>query len=336
MNLLLRALIGFAFFMMTNPAFAIPEQHYDEAWRNRVLPQFSQGKAGNFTARDGVRIAYRLFDQEAPRACVVLLPGRTESVLKYAEVIFDLQKAGFSVAAMDLRGQGASQRLLPTPLGHVEHFEDYITDYEQFIREIVIPHFGQCKRVALAHSLGGAITTAVIQRNPDFFLGAALSAPMYQVRTNPYPERIAQGVLRVMIALGKANQASPDRGDYQHDPDFEHNEVTHSSARFEMNATIERENPGIKVDRPTVRWVSESIRATQAIRKNAESVSIPLLIFQAEADRIVRKEAQTDFCSRARHCERVPYAGAYHEILMEKDEVRNDAMTRLQAFFSSF
>ena len=52
---------------------------------------------------------------ERPRGTVVLLTGRGEFIEKYAtEVVGELLERGFAVVALDWRGQGLSDRPLPS------------------------------------------------------------------------------------------------------------------------------------------------------------------------------------------------------------------------------
>ena len=58
-------------------------------------------------ASDGTRFRVaRWCPPDATRGTVVVLPGRTEFIEKYFEVIDSLLKRGFCAAALDWRGQG--------------------------------------------------------------------------------------------------------------------------------------------------------------------------------------------------------------------------------------
>ena len=63
-------------------------------------------------AGDGVRLRMAHWPADAARGSVLLFPGRTEYVEKYAPVAAWLNAAGLSVLSLDWRGQGASARLL--------------------------------------------------------------------------------------------------------------------------------------------------------------------------------------------------------------------------------
>ena len=56
-------------------------------------------------------IRYRKFEVENQKGAIVISSGRTECMLKYKEVVFELTKEGYSVYIFDHRGQGFSDRL---------------------------------------------------------------------------------------------------------------------------------------------------------------------------------------------------------------------------------
>ena len=57
---------------------------------------WNSGEAGTFKGVDGFDVAYRIHRAPNAKAAVVLLPGRTESIIKFAEVASDLVAQGYS------------------------------------------------------------------------------------------------------------------------------------------------------------------------------------------------------------------------------------------------
>lgn len=134
-----------------------------------------------FTAADGVAIAYCQLLQDDRKKAIVISNGRIESYLKYQETIYDLYQQGFSVFALDHRGQGLSDRLTENPhQGHVNQFADYVSDFAEFIETVVLPTEHQSMAI-LAHSMGGAIATHYLHQHPNVFDCAVLSSPMFGI-----------------------------------------------------------------------------------------------------------------------------------------------------------
>ena len=64
--------------------------------------------------RTKVLIHYRMYilPQESEVGAIIIVPGFTESLVLYQEVIFDLLNSGYSVFIHDHRGQGFSSRII--------------------------------------------------------------------------------------------------------------------------------------------------------------------------------------------------------------------------------
>lgn len=295
----------------------------------------SHGQFGTFAGVGDVPIAYGKWEVANEKGAVVLLPGRTEPFLKYCELVYGLKDSGYSVYAMDHRGQGQSGRMLPDPeKQHVNDFNDYVTDVETFVDRFVSakPH---AKKYLLAHSMGSAIGTAYLEKHDCTFDAAVLSSPMYQINTAPYAEWEAYLLSGLYEVIFKGNDYVMGRGPYDPNETFETNTVTRSRDRWTMNHRLWLAHPEVQLGGPTNKWIHEAVGADMAMRGNAGSIKTPVLMFQAGADQIVVTSAQDTVCSKAAHCTKMVYPGAQHEILQETDDVRNDAISAALAFMAA-
>ena len=105
-------------------------------------PVPSGATTGFFKGHDGIKLRFARWEatRGPRRGTVCLFQGRGEFIEKYFEVVADLRRRGFSVATMDWRGQGGSDRLLSNPRkGHVRSFADFDQDLAQFMKEVVLP-----------------------------------------------------------------------------------------------------------------------------------------------------------------------------------------------------
>jgi lysophospholipase len=101
-----------------------------------------------------------------------------------------------------------------------------------------------------------------------------------------------------------------------------------------MNRKLISLYPQIALGGPTVRWLGEALKATRQVLKNATQITAPTLLLQAELDNRVRPGGQDAFCRRAKVCTHVLLTGAYHEILMERDEIRDKALRSILDFLN--
>ena len=106
---------------------------------------------------DNIRLRLCLWPSNSAKATVLLFPGRTEYIEKYGRAARLLTASGYSVATLDWRGQGLSDRLSDDPLlGHVLRFRDYQTDVATLV-EFTTRHSTPAPNFLLAHSMGGCI-----------------------------------------------------------------------------------------------------------------------------------------------------------------------------------
>lgn len=313
-------------------ALAISEANYEEEFAREVTPYYERGISGSFRGCEGVEIRWVKHEVAEEEGAMVILVGRAESCAKYAELIYDLKDLRLSLYLMDHAGQGFSGRLLADPeKGHIRDFDSYVRDFWTFMETVVNarPH---ARRFLLAHSMGGCIGALYAQRYPTDFDAVILSSPMLEINTAPYPAFIAYGLVRWHVAFGGGEGYAP--GEHGYDPDlpFEENEVTHSRIRFEMNRDLLARRPEAALGGPTNRWVMESIRAGRRAIRQAHGLPMPVLLLQAGADEIVRPGGQDRFCRAVPRCRKVLFRDAAHEILMERDSIRDSALEEIRTF----
>jgi lysophospholipase len=182
--------------------------------------------------------------------------------------------------------------------------------------------------------MGGTVGTLYMAQNPSFFKRAVLSAPMLEIETKPYSERVARLYSSLLVKIGRATSYAPGRGGYVEAEDtFEANEVTHSPVRFEASKAQLLAQPEIIVAGATSLLVYTSLKATQTIHLKAAGILTPVLLFQAGIDTYVRPARQVKFCDNHPQCTRLEFGNAFHEILLETDAVRTAALAAIKEFF---
>ncbi|PKH19582.1 lysophospholipase [Enterobacterales bacterium CwR94] len=301
-------------------------------WKTREERQFS--------GVDNVPIHYVCFRHAAHDKVILLSPGRIESYVKYPELAYDLYQLGYDVVIIDHRGQGRSGRLLQdSHRGHVERFDDYVSDLKTlWQREIAVPRYRH--RYGLAHSMGGAIMAMMLTQSHPFFDAVVLASPMLGIHL-PMPHWMANRILR----WAEKRPAIRERyalgtGRWRARP-FAINELTHSWQRYSRNLRFYADDPGLRVGGPTYHWVRESILAGEALLTNAGNINTPVLLLQAEDDKVVANLAQDRFCAAMAAAGKPLEGGkpkiihgARHEILFEKDSMRAEALADIDAFFA--
>jgi len=313
---------------------AISETGYNERFEGEVVPYFDQHfTTGGFTGKDGVRIEYAVYERDDEKGALVIVNGRTESYLNYREVIYDLEKSGLSIYTFDHRGQGLSGRMLADPSkGHVERYEDYLDDMKTFM-ETVVDKKPHDKVFALAHSMGGGVTTLYAQRHPGEFDGLILSSPMIEIDFGVVPGVAVRYLASFLDMVGLGRMYAPGKGPFEPE-EFDGNPLTHSRVRLDNKMRENQKYGAIRLGGATVRWVVQMIKMTGELRENAAKIKVPTLLLQASEDRIVNPAGHDEICRKAPNCQKVVINGARHEMLMESDPVRNVVMEKIIGFLS--
>jgi len=301
-----------------------------------IQPLYGTGEDGTLVGVDGVELHYHVQRVEKAKGAVVLLPGRTEAVAKYAEVMFDLNAQGYSVYALDHRGQGESERMLPNRFkGYVKHFDDYVTDLQAFVETVVRPE-EPAKLFLLAHSMGGAVSVLHAAKHPGTFDAIAMSAPMLDIATGAFPAPVASALSLTSCSTSGGTDYAVGSGDYAKETDFAQNSVTHSQARWALKIQQIEDTPSIQLGGVTYHFVCESLRACNRAQQTGPLNPVPTLLLQAGGDTIVLPQAQVKYCAEAPGCQLSRFEGAKHELLMESDATRNEALAQVVRFFNHF
>jgi lysophospholipase len=293
----------------------------------------SQGEHSTFTSEDGLVIHYQRFDQDCNHTAIVILPGWSEPYLKYAEVIYDLRRKRYCVYTMDYRGQGLSSRVVENPqLGHVEDFSLYVSDFEQFYQQVVLPK-GNREIYLLSHSMGGLVAALYTRKRPEHIKGIIMIAPMLEINTGAWPPWLAYRIVSALDWLGFGRAFVFGHGPWE-EKSFAENRLTHSAVRYQYGVELFRENEDLVVGGVSNRWLKTSMEYGEKIMHAAPQVKSNILMFQAEHDSFVLNEPMQRFCQSAPQCEKVFMPGAKHEILMESDAIRDEVFARIYEFIS--
>ncbi|KAF2991737.1 alpha/beta hydrolase [Methylocystis sp. MJC1] len=283
---------------------------------------------------DGRRLRAATFPcPTRPRGTVAVFQGHNEFIEKYFETIENLRERGFDVVALDWRGQAGSERELADPRkGHVDDFSQYQRDLDVFIAEVLSPR--PQPWFALAHSMGGAIMVDLAHSSRPPFERIALIAPMIDLANLLFP-RGARWLADTLDMLGLGGQFIPFGGgrNYLELP-FEANKLTTDPIRFARNARIVAAAPQLVIGDPTIGWVNAAFRLMKRFEapEYPRAIRTPILVFEAGRERIVSNAAMERFMQNLDTGALLTIAGAKHEILMERDELRGQFWQAFDAF----
>ncbi len=269
----------------------------------------------HFQSPDGLQLHENRWLPEAdPAAVVVLIHGFVEHSGRYAEVAAELNRHGYAVCAMDLRGHGKSEG----PRIFVRRFDDYLADVELFLgrvreREPDKPRF------LFGHSMGGTIAALLAAtRSPDV-RGLVLSAPACQIggRVFPLLRQLAGLISRLCPRLRVVR--------------FDFSRVSRDP---EVVAGM-RSDPLVFHGRFPARTGAEILRAAGRLRSRMEEIELPFLVMHGTADLVADAQGSRELRARARSTDKTlkVYEGLHHDLLHEpeKKQVTADLIEWLAA-----
>lgn len=276
------------------------------------------------------------------KKCIFISQGRSESVVKYAEFIYELYQNGFSVCIFDHEGQGQSSRLLSNPhIGYVKHFDDYVDNMHTLITKVFNPLLdthqqGHISKVLLCHSMGGAIGTLYVQAYPTMFTQLVLSAPMLGV-ASPISESFTQFIVRTVLTVRKLC-GLPVRyfwgqGNYEAYP-FDKNRLTNCEARYRVYREMMADYPQNQLGGISFDWLHQAIQGMRQARANGHIIAIPVLVFEAEQEQIVDNKEIGQFVNTLPNGQLIIVRGAKHELLFEQDSVRTPVLDAILTFLA--
>lgn len=333
MTILSLVLLAVSLICLPLPAQALPEGELATSFESQVRPFFEENYTrGAFQGGGGLTLRYAARQIPNPQGTLLLVKGRTEFLAKYAELLYDLRDLPLSIYILDLRGQGASDRVLADrEKGHVDDFQDYVEDLSILIDTVIKPE-PTMPLVMLTHSLGGTVAALYANSHPDRVRGLILCAPMLAIKTKPFPVSIARLLAKGATFLGFGTSYVPGGGPYDPATPFAANDVTHSEPRFSLSQRLLAASPADALGSPTYGWVHQAFAGMDRLALDHRRLTMPVLLLQAGEDTVVDSTPQAAFCADLPVCTLIPLPGARHEVLMEKDAIRTQAISRVREF----
>jgi lysophospholipase len=293
--------------------------------------------SGFIEVRKGLRLRFASWQPvlRERRGTVCIFPGRAEFIEKYFEVVGELRRRGFAVAVLDWRGQGGSTRLTKNPLkGHINSFAEYEEDLSHFMKAVVLPDC-PAPYFALAHSMSTMVLFSAATKRGCWFTRMVMTSPMIRIAGLPMSQRLCRHLADGLTMFGFGKRAAPgDKTRFRQDQFFEGNTLTSDRERFLRNQSVLQVTPELAVEVPTIGWVKAALNAIQRVDQEqfATRVRIPVLMLAASDDKIVDSKAVEALAFRLRAGAQIVLRGSRHEILQERDSIREQFWAAFDAF----
>lgn len=284
--------------------------------------------SGMFTSETtGHHITYGHVQADNPKGYVVLLGGLSEFSEKYYETARDFLKRDLSVYTMDWFGQGASGRYLQNPhKRHSYNFDHDIKDLHAFINTIVTPQNRDNLPVILcAHSMGAHIVLRYTLQEPNTFAALALTAPMIDIHGLRYlPYSLCRMILWCLKPFHKSYVIGGGDWNTETRNAKKNNLLSSDPIRREIHEYWSTTKQNLRIGSPTFGWVNAATQSCNYLQSSdLNALKTPILITLAGDEKLVDNAATRKLFCNSTSTTMIEINGAKHEILMERDEFRD-------------
>jgi len=265
------------------------------------------------------------------RGSIIILPGRTECLEKYLEVVADFGARGLNLLLVEPRGQGLSDRLLADrSKGHMDSWDHAVSDLATAVDAFADRMPG--KRLLMAHSMGGAIALEALLSGKVVVEGAAFSAPMWGIRLPPGGDLLIKG----MIATGFGENIVPGGAAKVGPEPFEGNALTSDPIRHARQNALIVAHPELGLAGATAAWVGTALELLATFSpERLKTLTIPVLVGSGSLEALVDNDAHTRVAGQLPKGRQIVISGAKHELLMEADGLRDQFLSAVDGFVDS-
>lgn len=276
------------------------------------------------------RVDWPQAERRRSRGSLLFVGGRGDFVEKYVEAMSEWHRRGWAVASFDWRGQGQSKGDIAG--GHFDSFDILIDDLEALIGDWTAstspPH------VVVAHSMGAHMLLRLLVERQPRIQAAVLVAPMIEVNSGLIPAWLARVIAgaAVMTGFGRrplwgAPLAQAPIGSKRQ------RVLTSCPERYEDEAYWWQQEPEHVSSAPTFGWLRAAYRSSRTFSNQAlRGVRVPILLVATERDALVSPRAIRRVAGLLPGALLAMFNDSAHEILRERDAIREAAMERIDAF----
>lgn len=310
------------------------ENDFDKGLKNKILPWVKESlEDGYLENKSGHKLHYHYAIHEEEKAMVVFSHGFCEFVSKYHEIMYYFYQMGYSVALMEHRGHGFSFREVEElDKVHVVDYQDYVTDLQEFMDQVVVKISLSKTYYLFAHSMGGCIGTLFLEQHPEYFKKAVLSSPLLQMNFGTVPEWAVNLVVVWSKLRKKDLMYAPGQKGFDGVNVFKTSSCL-SESRYNYVFSERLREPHYTSYGGTYSWARASIKGVKRAQRDATKIKVPVLLFQAGLDGMVKPAGQLRFAETCKRVRFVRYDDSKHEIFNALEETRKDYYQRIFSFY---
>lgn len=273
---------------------------------------------GTFKGIRDASIYYQCWLPEGEsRAVLLIVHGLAEHSGRYMNVVNYFVALGYAVYGVDHVGHGKSSGTRV----YVERFEDY-TDTLKTYFDMVRRWQADKPIFLVGHSMGGLIGAVYLLSHQAELTGAVLSGPAVKVHGSVSPAVIFVGKL-ISVLMPKLGLIGLEAEGVSRDPAV-------------VQAYVN--DPLVCRGKVTARLSAEFVKAMRRVAAEATKITLPILILQGSADRLVDPKGAQMLYDAVNSVDKTIkiYDGLYHEVYNEPEhgQVLGDVKAWLETHLS--
>ncbi|MDZ7881224.1 MAG: alpha/beta hydrolase [Saprospiraceae bacterium] len=261
-------------------------------------------KTTTITAKDGIELFTRSWTPPQYKAIVALVHGFGEHSGRFQHVAAFLNKNGYAVVALDLRGHGKSG----DKRGHSPSNETTYDDIELFIRHAKTIGGETLPLFLYGHSMGGNfILNTILRRNTEGVHGLVTTGPLISLAFKPKP---------LMLFLGKTLRSIAPR--FSQPGGVQTQYLSHDPAV--VQAYI---NDPLVHGTITTAAGMNLLESSDYLNTYEGTMPVPTLMMHGTEDFLTYQPASEAFASRVKgNITYRKWEGLYHEIHNEPEKIQ--------------
>ncbi|CAN6561515.1 unnamed protein product [Malus baccata var. baccata] len=236
----------------------------------------------------------------SPKALVFLCHGYGMECSGFMrECGIRLANAGYAVFGIDYEGHGRSRGARC----YIKKFENIVNDCNEFFKSICAEEGYRDKcRFLYGESMGGAVSLLLHKKDPTFWNGAVLVAPMCKISEKVKPHPLVINVLIRVVEIIPKWKIVPTK------------DVIDSAFKDPVKREKIRTNKLIYQDKPRLRTALEMLRTSMTLEDTLHEVRLPFFVLHGEADTVTDPEVSRSLYEKASSTDKTIklYPGMWH------------------------
>ncbi|KAJ9187792.1 hypothetical protein P3X46_003209 [Hevea brasiliensis] len=236
----------------------------------------------------------------SPKALVFLCHGYGMECSHYMkECGVRLARARYAVFGIDYEGHGRSSG----SRCYIKKFENIVNDCNEFFKSVCVEKdYSDKGRFLYGESMGGAVALLLHKKEPFFYNGAVLVAPMCKISEELKPHPVVVNILTSFEEIIPKWKIVPTK------------DVIDSAFRDPAKREEIRNNKLIYQDKPRLKTALEMLRTSMSLEQSLNQVRLPFFVLHGDADAVTDPEISKALYEQASSKDKTMklYPGMWH------------------------